>query len=104
MVEKSKSRRKADDKELNDTERAERDGAVRRINRQFGANLPSSLLGSGVYEVPEDEVKAAEKVPVPDGMYRVLGSDLILGFKGNKHIGVFKARPDVDASEIIEVA
>lgn len=81
-----------------------RDGAVRSVNSAFNRNPPRAIFSAGHYTVPKDEIDEADKLPVPDGRYRIIGLDWIHEFKGGKWIATEKARPNVDPKGIVEIA
>lgn len=60
-----------------------RDNAVRAVHANFIRALPNAARSSGSFDVAPDSPDAG-KHPVPDGRYRVAGSDWIVEFKGGK--------------------
>jgi len=86
------------------TEAQARDAEIHRVNRRFTRALPQVFLSSGRYDVPAEAVKEAQKLPVPDGLYRIVGLDVIYEFKGGKWVGASKNGPHVDPKKLVEVA
>lgn len=64
-------------------EAAARDNAIRRVHGGFIRSLPSSARMQGTHQV-DPASSAAGDHPVPDGRYRVLGSDWVMSFKDGK--------------------
>lgn len=64
-------------------ERAARDTAIRSVHAGFIRALPSSARMQGTHQVAPDSIAAGDH-PVPDGRYRVLGSDWVMSFKDGK--------------------
>lgn len=81
----------------------ERDAAIQRLNANFTRNVPRAAQSSGAHEVEREDLREAEKLPVPDGSYRVLGSDWVHSFKGGKHVASERAGPHTDPDEIVTV-
>ncbi len=80
-----------------------RDAEVRRAHAKFIRNPPHAYLSAGAYDVPKADIEAAEKLPVPDGRYRIVGLDPIYEFKGGKLIAVTKGGPYTDPTDLVEV-
>jgi hypothetical protein len=101
---KKPAERKLTAEEKETQARAERDGEVRRVNQATNSNPPKELLSAGVYEVPKEALEAAGKLAVPDGQYRIIGSDYVHEFKGGKHVRSLRPRSDFDPKDVVDVA
>lgn len=69
-----------------------RDRAVRSVHAAFIKDLPRSVRSGGVHAVDPESPEAGDHA-VPDGRYRVSGSDYILEFSGGKWAGAVRASP-----------
>jgi hypothetical protein len=67
--------------------------ALHALNAKFCANLPQSTRASGRYEADKADKVARERILVPDGRYRVSGSDFVLTIVGGRLREAVRADP-----------
>ncbi|EKS26513.1 hypothetical protein [Afipia felis] len=74
-----------------------RNVAVRTVHADFAGALPTEARQTGTFAVPDDHANSAQSA-VPNGSYRVLGTDWLHRFKGGRWIGADRvaahAKPD----------
>jgi hypothetical protein len=63
-----------------------RDRAVRAVNAGFIRAVPRPALSAGAHAVDPDSAEGRAEYPVPDGGYRVVGSDWVMQFKGGRWV------------------
>ncbi|WP_407155180.1 hypothetical protein [Bradyrhizobium sp. STM 3557] len=84
--------------------RQTRDRRIRQQHAAFIGALPSDARSKGVHVVPDSHAGAASP-DVPDGTYRVSGSDWLLSFSGGRWVQASRAhdRGHPDWTEIPDV-
>jgi hypothetical protein len=76
--------------------------AVRRAWGAFARAIPGPIHSSGHWAKPED--LPADRVDVPNGIYRVSGADWILRFQGGVFVEAFRAAPpDFGGPDVVAV-
>lgn len=77
--------------------------AVRDFLADFCRDLPQEARG-GLYRAVKGDRFAATRVLVPDGRYRVMGSDWVLGFERGKFLDAVRAvPPDFGGAGVVEI-
>jgi hypothetical protein len=83
---------------------------VRAINGDIARNTPRDLVASGAYDVTGQRAALEAQMrqfpnaeEVPNGRYRVDGSEYILTIKGGELVTIERAHADTDPSDIIPV-
>lgn len=79
---------------------AERNKAVRRAMAEFGAALPGNAHASGHHEF-EDGGEISDQIP--DGKYRVIGSEWAGRFEGGRLVEAFRCVPPRFGGDDIEI-
>lgn len=79
---------------------AARNAAVRRVMAAFESALPSGAHSSGHHFAPED---GAVHDAIPDGKYRVIGSDWAGRFEGGRLVEAFRCVPPHFGGDDIEI-
>lgn len=74
---------------------------LRAINARFVRSMPQAVVSSGVHEPDNDNPVDAKDVP--NGRYRVDGSDFIIEVKGEKVVLFERAQPTSDPRDVIAV-
>lgn len=69
-----------------------RNAAVRSVHAAFANALPSDARQTGSFKAPADHPQG-DQPSVPDGTYRVLGTDWLHRFKRGQWIGADRAAP-----------
>lgn len=89
------------DGEMHEADIPARDRSIRSVNAAFIKDLPRAVRSGGVHTVDPDSPEAGEH-RVPDGRYRVSGSDYVLEFRDGKWAGAVLANPrgEPDYTEI----
>lgn len=75
--------------------RAEIENKLRGLNGQWSARVPAEVQSAGAMDVPADH-PLRDLAGVPNGRYRVDGSDWIFHVAGGALIMVERGRPDTD--------
>lgn len=65
---------------------------VLRVNRDWCAALPPEAVG-GSFDVPADHDRFGDRYDVPDGVYRVQGSDWLFTFSKGRLVNGSRATP-----------
>lgn len=79
------------------------ENVIRQFNADFCRDLPEGAL-SGLYSARKGDRFDGRRVMVPDGRYRIAGSDWILGFERSRFIDAVRAGPpDFGGSGVVVV-
>lgn len=73
-----------------------------RLNSHICGAVPQDAAQSGAYE-PKDDPRFAGATPVPDGRYRITGSDWILTVRSRRLTLIERALPEVDPAGYVTV-
>lgn len=78
--------------------------ALHALNHGFCIELPDDMRQSGRYEVQAGDRFARQRVPVPDGKYRLAGSDYVFAIAGGRLTQAVRADPpDFGGDDVIAV-
>jgi hypothetical protein len=76
---------------------------VRAFNKDFCAHLPGDAR-FGRYSAETGDSFAAERYRVPDGRFRVTGSEWVLCFQNQRFVDAIRAvPPDFGGADVVEV-
>lgn len=81
----------------------EAQAAIRQANATFARGLPQAVLASGSMEMQDHALGSAEHPEIPNGCYRVSGSDWLLTFKKGQLVLVERGGPRTRADSYIDV-